>query len=234
MSQRTRRWDAGLKALNAASEKAEISGILDDHGKLLDLDMIGYNRLRDTDAVDAALWTVIDDDGFADQLALYDIFAPVLEERLAVEAAVDAINISDASIYVGKNLVAHAEALGLDLTEYERLSADGKDAVNEALFDDIPFADEDEIETAFDAAVEDELEDEAVAAVNSATAAKMGGVLELYFDIFDIEIDEDSDYGKLTTEKQGNVHTALVGKDFADAAAVKSAFEQAVTAQQAE
>ena len=84
------------------------------------------------------------------------------------------------------------------------------------------------IKAAFDAAVEDELEDQAVAAVNSADAEGMGAVLIQYAAPLTLDL---TDYLELDETGKGNVHTALVGKAFADAAAVKTAFDAAVAAQ---
>jgi hypothetical protein len=109
--------------------------------------------------------------------------------------------------------------------------ATGKWAVYEAIYEDKPYDSEGDLEIAFDEAVLAALASQAVAAVNSATAEEMGAVLVLYAVALTLDL---TDYEALDEAKKGSVHEALVGKDFADAAAVKDAFEAAVAAQQGE
>lgn len=227
--QRTRRWHDGLAAVNAATDATEVAAALALHGKKLDLDMVSYGNLRDTSAIDAAVLAAIGQ-GYTSQLALLAIFEPILRIRVAAEHAVDAVNSAESADKLG-TLSIYGGMLGINLTDYLRLSADGKDNVHTTVFAGIPYLNDAAIKVAVDAAVATELATEAVAAVNKAAADAMGGVLAAYADVLNIEVDEDSDYGKLTAEKKGNVHAALVGKAFADAAAIKAAFDAAVLAQ---
>lgn len=231
MAQRNRRWHDGLAAVNAATAANKIAGILAVHGKKLDLDMVAYNGLRDTSAVDTAVYAVINaGDDYATQLALAAVFEPILAARVRAEHAVDAVNSAESAAALG-TLSIYGEMLGIDIFDYLRLSSDGKDNVHDTVYAGVPYLDDAAIKVAVDAAVATELATEAVAAVNKAAADAMGGVLAAYADVLNIEVDEDSDYGKLTAEKKGNVHAALVGKAFADAAAIKAAFDAAVLAQ---
>lgn len=306
--QRTRRWDDGLAAINAAGAANDIPDILDIHGKKLDLDMVSYGGLRDTTAIDAAVFA---GKPYSDRDDLELVFAPGLQLRVAIERAVDALNSAQAAEYLGA-VTAYASLFGIDMTDYGRLSEDGKDNVHDTVFAGIPYVDEvavktavdnaiateitaeavaavnaaesaDEmgdallayadvlallvgpgsdyaaleaagqaavigavlsgrpgdpgyanaaaVKTAFDAAVEDELEDQAVAAVNSADTEGMGAVLIQYAAPLTLDL---TDYLELDETGKGNVHTALVGKAFADAAAVKTAFDAAVQAAQGE
>jgi hypothetical protein len=306
--QRTRRWHDGLAAINAAGAANDIPDILDIHGKKLDLDMVSYGGLRDTTAIDAAVFV---GKPYSDRDDLELVFAPGLQLRVAIERAVDALNSAQAAEYLGA-VTAYAALFGIDMTNYGRLSEEGKDNVHDTVFNGIPYANEGAVKTAadgaiateitaeavaavnaaidanemgdallayadvlalligpgsdyaaleaagqaavigavlsgrpgdpgyanaaaikaaFDAAVEDELEDQAVAAVNSADAEGMGAVLAQYAVPLTLDL---TAYSELDETKQGNVHTALVGKSFADAAAVKTAFDAAVQAAQGE
>lgn len=234
--QRTRRWHDGLAAVNAAAAANKIPGILAVHGKKLDLDMVAYGGLRDTSAVDAAVFAVInggDDYETRDALAL--VFEPILRLRAAAEHAVDAVNSVEAADKLGA-LSVYAPMLGIDLTDYNRLSDEGRDNVHDTVFGGIPFADDAAIKVAVDAAVATELESEAVAAVNAAADANaMSAALFAYADALAIEVDAESDYAALTAEKQALVLAAMItdrpAGGYADAAAIMAAFDAAVLAQ---
>jgi len=245
--QRTRRWHDGVAAINAATKADDIPGILALHGKQLDLDMVRYDSLADTSLIDAAIFAGIGAQGYATRDALAAVAEPLIAQRALVESAMDVINAVDA---VGRFPVlieqyGHLLAiLGIDLTDFDRLlegaptedsePATGKWAVYEEVFDGLPYASEVELKAAFDDVVADELEAQAVGAVNEAEAAGMAALLAAYADVFDIEVDAESDYGQLAEGKKAEVHAALVGQAFADAAAVKTAFNAAVEAAQGE
>jgi len=242
--QRARRWHDGMAAVNAATKADDIPGILALHGKQLDLNMVGYESLADTSLIDAAIFAGIGAQGYATRDALAAVAEPLIAQRALVESAMDVINAVDAAtrfpVLVGEygHLLA---ALGIDLTDFDRLlegapsedldPATGKWAVYEEVFDGLPYADEIALKTGFDSAVADALEVQAVELVNEADAAGMGALLVAYADVFVIEVGPESDYGQLTEGKKAEVHAALVGQAFADAAAVKTAFEAAVVAQ---
>lgn len=67
---------------------------------------------------------------------------------------------------------------------------------------------------------------DAVTAINAATSETIATVLSANADVLGLDL---TDYTALTTKT--SVHTALVGKSFADAAAVKTAFDKAVAEQ---
>ena len=232
--QRARRWHDGLAAVNAATAANKIPGILAVHGKKLDLDMVAYGGLRDTSTVDAAVFAVInggDDYETRDALAL--VFEPILRLRAATEHAVDAVNSVEGADKLGA-LSVYAPMLGIDLTDYNRLSAGGKDNVHDTVFAGIPYADEVAVKVAVENAVAIELTAEAVAAVNDAASAdEMSAALLEYADILDIDVDEGSDYAALEAAGKATVIGAVLSGrpgdlGYTDAAAVKTAFDAAV------
>ena len=230
--QRTRRWHDGLVAINAATAANKIPGVLATHGKKLDLDMAGYNGLRSTSAVDAALFTIIGADGFDDQKLLASAFNPAVALRVAVEEAVDKVNISETAEILGGVLVDNALLLTLDLDDYNLLSEANQESVHDTVFAGLPYDDETKVKAAFDAAVAPLLETQAVAAINTATADTMGAAITTYATALGLEL---TDYNALDEAKKGEVHTAMVtGQPYADKAAVKTAFDAAVLAAQGE
>jgi hypothetical protein len=246
-SQRTRRWHDGVAAINAATAASEIPDILAAHGKQLDLDMVRYDSLADTSLIDAAIFTGIGAQGYATRDALAAVAEPLIAQRALVESAMDVINAVDAAtrfpVLFGEygHLLA---TLGIDLTDFDRLlegapsedndPATGKWAVYEEVFDGLPYASEVELKAAFDDAVEDELEAQAVAVVNAAEdASAMSAALFAYADILEIDVGEDSDYAALEPAGQATVIGAVLSgrpgdPGYANAAAIKAAFDAAV------
>lgn len=228
--QRTRRWHDGLAAINAAGAANDIPDILDIHGKKLDLDMVSYGGLRDTTAIDAAVFA---GKPYSDRDDLELVFAPGLQLRVAIERAVDALNSAQAAEYLGA-VTAYAALFGIDMTNYGRLSEEGKDNVHDTVFVGIPYADEVAVKVAVENAVAIELTAEAVAAVNDAASAdEMSAALLEYADILDIDVDEGSDYAALEAAgKATAIGAVLSGRPgdpgYTDAAAVKTAFDAAV------
>ena len=148
--QRTRRYHAGLTAVNAALS-ADIEDVLIEHGKKLDLDMVAYYGLRDQGPVYTAL--VGQDFESRDEIAT--AFDAVLTVRVATEAAVDAVNAATKET-MGDVLTENAVLLTLDLTDYELLTEEKQGTVHVAMVigeEDTPYKDETEVKTAFDAAV---------------------------------------------------------------------------------
>lgn len=233
--QRGRRWHDGLAAVNAATDATEVAAALALHGKKLDLDMVSYGNLRDTSAIDAAVLAAIGQ-GYTSQLALLAIFEPILRIRVAAEHAVDAVNSAESADKLG-TLSIYGGMLGINLTDYLRLSADGKDNVHTTVFAGIPYLNDAAIKVAVDAAVATELATEAVAAVNEAADANaMSAALFAYADVLEVDVGAESDYQALTAEKQALVLGAMIANrpadpGYADAAAIKAAFDAAVLAQ---
>lgn len=250
-AQRTRRWDGGVEAINDASAATDIPDILAVWGKNLDLDMEGYNSLVDTTIVDAAIYAGIGVGGYASREALADVAEPIILQRVIVERTLHLINsVSEPARYpiLLKQYGQWLGVLDIDLTDFNRLlegtpttiepaaDATGKWAVYEAIYDDIPYASEDDLKTAFDEAVLAELTNQAIAVVNAAdNAVKMSSALLTYADVLEIDVSEDSDYAELEPEKQLLVLEAMVSdQPYDDAEAIKTAFEAAVAAQQEE
>lgn len=244
--QRTRRWHDGLAAVNAATAANKVPGILAIHGKALDLDMVGYTGLRDASAVDAAIFGGLGAEGYATREALAVVAEPIIAQRVLVEHGMDVINAVDAAARFPVLVEEYGyllTTLGIDLTDFERLlegepsegadPATGKWAVYEEVLAGLPYASEVALQTAFDDAVEDELEIQAVAAVNAAADAnEMSSALFAYADMLAVEVDAESDYAALTAEKQALVLAAMVtGQPYVDAAAIMAAFDAAVLAQ---
>jgi len=252
-AQRTRRWDGGVEAINDAGNVAAIFDILAVWGKKLDLDMEGYNSLSDANKtlVNAAIYAGIGVGGYASREALADVAEPIISKRVIVERTLHLINsVSEAARYPVL-LEQYGQWLGvldIDLTDFNRLlegtpttiepaaDATGKWAVYEAIYDDIPYASEDDLKTAFDEAVLAELTNQAIAVVNAAdNAVKMSSALLTYADVLEIDVSEDSDYAELEPEKQLLVLEAMVyDQPYDDAEAIKTAFEAAVAAQKEE
>lgn len=234
--QRRRRWNAGLAVVNAATDATEVAAALALHGKKLDLDMVSYNNLRATSAIDAAVLAGIGQDGYASQLALLAIFEPILRIRVAAEYAVDAVNSAESAAKLGA-LATYGGMLGINLTDYHRLTDDGKGDVHDDVFAGIPYLDDAAIKTAVDAAVATALEADAVAAVNNATdATEMSAALFAYADVLEIDVGATSDYQRLTAENQAVVLGAIVSDrpadpGYADAAAVRTEFDAEVAEQ---
>ena len=252
-SQRTRRWHGGVAAINNASAATDIPDILAVWGKKLDLDMEGYNSLADANKalVDAAIYAGIGVGGYASREELAAVAGPIISKRVIVERTLHLINsVSEPARYpiLLKQYGQWLGVLGIDLTKFNRLfegtptttepaaDATGKWAVYEAIYDDIPYASEDDLKTAFDEAVLAELTNQAIAVVNAAdNAVKMSSALFTYADVLEIDVSEDSDYAELEPEKQLLVLEAMVSdQPYDDAEAIKTAFEAAVAAQQGE
>lgn len=149
--QRTRRWNAGLVAINAAADATDVATALAQHGKKLDLDMAAYNRLRDKSVVHTAILTEKPTGGFVSQIALAAVFEQILYECAAVEYAVDMVNNATVDT-IGDILIAYAEMLELDLTDYNALDETKQAQVHAALVGQ-NFEDGAAIKTAFNAAV---------------------------------------------------------------------------------
>ena len=248
-SQRTRRWHGGVAAINNASAATDIPDILAVWGKKLDLDMEGYNSLVDTTIVDAAIYAGIGDGGYASREALADVAEPIILQRVIVERTLHLINsVSEPARYpiLLKQYGQWLSVLGIDLTKFNRLfegtptttepaaDATGKWAVYEAIYDDIPYASEDDLKTAFDEAVLAELTNQAIAVVNAAEDEdEMGDALLAYADVLDLSVGPGSDYAILETAGQAAAIEAVLEDrpaevGYADAAAIKAAFDDAV------
>ena len=248
-SQRTRRWGGGVDAINEASAATDIPGILATWGKKLDLDMEGYNSLADTTLVDAAIYAGIGAGGYANREALAVVAEPIILQRVIVERTLYLINsVSEAARLpiLLKQYGQWLSVLEIDLADFNRLfegtptttepaaDATGKWAVYEAIYEGIEHESEVTLKTAFDEAVEDALEAQAIAVVNAAEDEdEMGDALLAYADVLDLSVGPGSDYAILETAGQAAAIEAVLDDrpaevGYADAAAIKAAFDDAV------
>lgn len=232
--QRARRYAAGVAAVNAAIDAPGIATALAAHGKKLDLDMLAYDGLTATNQaiVDAALLTGKAVEDYADRDALAVVFEPILYARAAAEFAVDMVNAALSAVRMDAVIVQYAETLGLELDDYSLLTDDNRETVCEDMLTNRPYVNEAAIKVAFDAAVATELEVQALAAINKATAETMAAVIATYADALGLDL---TDYGELDETGQGSVHAAMVtGQEYENKGAVKTAFDAAVLAAQGE
>ncbi len=237
--QRSRRYAAGVAAVNAADDAAKTKAALVAHGKKLDFDMVAYGKLSADnqgiidDAVLAEKGT-----GYASRDALALVFVPALLEQVGIEFALGLINAALSAERMAQLAEKYGDAWGLELDDYNRLSAANKEAVCEEILDGQPYTDVDVVLLAFEGAVEDALEEQALEAINDVTddtpeeLAEMEGVLEAYWDVFEIEkakMDAYRGLDDLTGKPE--VHEALQGKAYEAVSAVKTAFDTAVDTQ---
>lgn len=143
---------------------------------------------------------------------------------VAVEAIADINNAPDAAA-MSLAITTHAATIGLILTDYNALTDAGKVIVQTTMLSPT-FTTIVQVKTTFDNAV---LPQKALLAVNTASAATMGSVITLYSTALGLTSTTLSDYKLLTTESKDIVHAALEGKDFADNAAVNTAFATSVS-----
>lgn len=225
--QRVRRYAAGVAAINAAANAAGVATALVAHGKKLDLDMVAYGRLSENnqEAICAAVLAGKSEKNYASRDAVAAIFDDALLERMAAEFALNLVNAALSAERLAWVLEKHWEALGLDLAGYSLLTGDNREAVCEEILEGQPYADEVAVQLAFEDAVEEELEKQALAAINAATAEKMGEVIIMYADVFGLDLE---DYDALDGDGKDSVHAAMVDKDFQTGSAVKDAFDSAV------
>lgn len=239
-----------LRLINNVSSPARFPELLFVYGELLDeveIDLTDFNRLFEGEPTDeeeskdaTGKWAVYEAvyDGIP-YASVDDLIAAIEEAVLdeltnqAINQAINAVNSADNTVKMSAALYAYADVLEIDMDGFDLLTSENKDTVLETMVDGVEYEDAAAIKTAFNAAVGEALEDQAVAAVNTATdASEMAAALLAYTDVFDIDMGDGSDYAALTPEKQVLVLEAMiVGKDYTDAASVKSAFDTAVAAQ---
>lgn len=224
--QRSRRYAAGVAAVNAADDAAKTKAALVAHGKKLDFDMVAYGKLSADnqgiidDAVLAEKGT-----GYASRDALALVFVPALLEQVGIEFALGLINAALSAERMAQLAEKYGDAWGLELDDYNRLSAANKEAVCEEILDGQPYTDVDVVLQAFESAVEDALEEQALEAVNEVSAKEIAAAITLYDDVFELDL---GDYNDLDETEKGAVHDALANEVFADLVAFKTAFETAV------
>ena len=224
--QRTRRYAAGVAAVNAADNAAKTKAALVAHGKKLDFDMVAYGQLSadNQGIIDSAVLSG-KGTGYASRDALALVFVPALLEQVGIEFALGLINAALSAERMAQLAEKYGDAWGLELDDYSRLSAANKGAVCEEILDGQPYTDVDVVLLAFESAVEDALEEQALEAVNEVSAKEIAVAITLYDDVFELDLD---DYNDLDEAEKGAVHDALANEVFADLAAFKTAFEAAV------
>lgn len=224
--QRTRRYAVGVAAINTADNAAKIKAALVAHGKKLDFDMVAYGQLSaDNQGIIDSAVLAGKGTGYASRDALALVFIPALLEQLGIEFALGLINAALSAERMAQLAEKYGDAWGLELDDYNRLSAANKEAVCEEMLDGQPYNDVDVVLLAFESAVEDALEEQALEAVNEVSAKEIAAAITLYDDVFDLDLD---DYNDLDETEKGAVHDALANEVFADLAAFKTAFETAV------
>jgi hypothetical protein len=138
-----------LADINAATAETMAAAIT-TYVKPLGLDLTDYNELDETgkDAVYAAMVT---GQPYADKAAVKTAFDAAVATALEAQALVE-INAATADT-MGLVITTYAEALGLDLTDYDELEEAKKGEVHTAMVAGQTYADKGAAKTAFDAAV---------------------------------------------------------------------------------
>jgi len=146
-------------------------------------------------------------------------------------------NASDGSQLVSL-IDTHSTELGIEMADFNGLSADGKTSVANDVYNNKPiggYADASAIASAFNTAVSDqkaaeELEDAIAAVNNAATATQMQAALEDNAPTLDLDTGTGSDYAGLN-DKLAVATAMLQGQTYADKAAIITAFNAAVATQ---
>lgn len=146
--------------------------------------------------------------------------AAAVQKALEATAMANINNAAAADIEAA--ITGSGITLGLNLTDYNALT--NKAPVNNTMAV-TTFYSLTTLKTTFESAVASQ---KAVDSVNNADAASMGTVITANTAALGLTAWSITDYNFLSTVSKDVVHTALVGKAFADKAAVKTAFETAI------
>lgn len=208
--------DAGLAAFNNATDAAGIASAITAYIHPNDLGT--YSALANKGAVHTTLLIQT----FSSMVQVNAAFNAAVTDQKAVEDGVrTALNNVTVPAEMETFIQTNFLNLGLDLTNYNTLSAADKLPVLTVMIADTFYA-MPVLKTTFDTAVAGQM---AVAAVNSATAGTMGTVITTYAAALGLNT---NDYILLSDQDKATVHGALEGKAFANKAAVVAAFEAAV------
>lgn len=209
---------AGVQAFLNAATTTEIAsaittyltvGDLYDYGPLMNKEPVHYELLiRTSFASLQEVKTVLD--------------AAAAKEKALEATAMAAINNAATPDAMHAAILANAVTLGLVLSDYNTFSAADQAVVQNTMVAATFYATS-VLKTTFDTAVATQ---KAVITVNQTDAAGMGAVLTASATALGLNI---SDYNLLTQPSKDIVHAALVGRAFADKAAVATAFETAVS-----
>ncbi len=175
--------------------------------------------LTDYNTFPAADQAVVQNTMVAATFYATSVLKSTFDSAVATQKAVITINNTDAA-GMGAVLTANATALGLNLSDYNLLTASSKDIVNAALVGR-SFPDKAAVLTAFETAV-------SVPIINEiTTTTAMATAISRYATVLGLNL---TDYGALYAPYNVTVQTALLDPTFANAAEVKTVFDAAVAA----
>lgn len=201
-------------AVNTAGT-AEMGAVIAANASVLGLNLSDYNLLpaASKDAVHASLTGK----AFVDKAAVNTAFETAVSVLIINEITTDTA--------MGTAISRYRTVLGLNVTDYSTLTTAYRTQVHTALMSPV-FTTAAEVKAVFDAAVAAAKEAKAVAAINGATTATISSVITANAAVLGLIL---TDYNSLTNKTP--VHTALIGKGFAAAADVRTAFNSAVAAE---
>lgn len=203
--------DGVRTALNNVTAPAEMETFIQTNFLNLGLDLTNYNTLSAADKL--PVLTVM----IADTFYVMPVLKTTFDTAVAGQMAVVAVNSATAGT-MGTVITTYAATLGLTTNDYALLSAQDKATVHGAL-EGKAFANKAAVVAAFEAAV-------AVPIINQTiTTTAMGTAINRYGTVLGLNM---TDYGALFAPYNVTVQTALIGQNFADAAAVKAVFDPAV------
>lgn len=136
--------------VNAALSEVKTDAVIVQYAEVLGLELDDYNLLTDKNK-ETVCGDVLTGKPYADEAAVKTAFDAAVATALETQALAD-INAATAET-MAATIVTYADALGLDLTDYDELDETGKDAVHTAMVTGQPYADKAAVKTAFDAAV---------------------------------------------------------------------------------
>ena len=216
-----------LNLVNAALSAVRMDAVIVQYAETLGLELDDYSLLTD-DNKETVCEDMLTNQPYVNEAAVKVAFDAVVATTLETQALA-AINAATAET-MGAVIAMYADALGLDLTDYDELDETGQGSVHAAMVTGQEYENKAAVKVAFDAAVTTALEVQALVEINAATADTMGLVITTYAVALGLDL---TDYSALDEAKKGEVHTAMVtGQPFADKGAVKTAFDAAVLAAQ--
>lgn len=218
-----------LNLVNAALSAVRMDAVIVQYAETLGLELDDYSLLTD-DNKETVCEDMLTNQPYVNEAAVKVAFDAVVATTLETQALA-AINAATAET-MGAVIAMYADALGLDLTDYDELDETGQGSVHAAMVTGQEYENKAAVKVAFDAAVTTALEVQALVEINAATADTMGLVITTYAVALGLDL---TDYSALDEAKKGEVYTAMVtGQPYADKAAVKTAFDAAVLAAQGE
>lgn len=204
---------AAITAINNATTTADMATAINAHALTLGLNLADYNAFPIADQ-SAVQTTMIEAYTFYSVSALKTAF----DGAVTTQKSVIAVNTASAGT-MGNVITTNATVLGLNLSDYNLLTAPSKDIVDNSLVGKA-FPDKVTIKAAFELSV-------SVPIINEITiVSAMGTAIGRYATQLGLSL---TDYNLLSFANKGTVQTALIGKAFADKDAVKGSFDLAVS-----